>query len=166
MAAGTTYEPLATNTLSSATASVTFSTISGSYTDLVLICSIKGDASNGLIQVRFNGDTGNNYSYTRLYGSSSSAASDRSSNVSSMQLEDPSTAFDSQFIVARGQILNYSNSTTYKTMLGRGDEVTNVTMATSNLWRNTAAVTSVTIFTPSNNFATGSTFTLYGIAAA
>ena len=166
MAAGATYEPIATNTLGSATSTVTFSSISGSYTDLVLICSIKGDASNGTIQVRLNGDTGNNYSYTRIYGTGSTVASDRSSNVSSMQLEDPSTAFNSQFIVAKGQIQNYSNSTTYKTMLGRGDEVTNVTMATSNLWRNTAAVTSVTIFTPSNNFATGSTFTLYGIKAA
>jgi hypothetical protein len=166
MAAGSTYTPIATNTLGSATNSVTFSTIPATYTDLVFIGSIKGDASNGTIQVRFNGDTGNNYSYTRLYGTGSAAASDRSSNISSMQLEDPGTAFNSQFIVARGQIQNYSNSTTYKTMLGRGDEVTNVTMATSNLWRNTAAVTSVTIFTPSNNFAIGSTFTLYGISAA
>ncbi len=166
MAAGATYEPIATNTLSSATNTVTFSSISSSYTDLVLICSVKGDASNGLIRVRLNGDTGNNYSYTRIYGTGSAAASDRSANTSSMELEDPGTAFNSQFIVARGQIQNYSNSTKYKTMLGRGDELANVTMATVSLWRNTAAVTSVTIFTPSNNFISGSTFTLYGIAAA
>jgi hypothetical protein len=166
MAAGSTYEPISTTTLGSATNSVTFSTIPATYTDLVFIGSIKGDASIGLIRVRLNGDTGNNYSYTRVYGTGGTAASDRSANTSSMELEDPGTAFNSQFIVVRGQIQNYSNSTTYKTMLGRGDELTNVTMATSNLWRNTSVVTSVTIFTPSNNFATGSTFTLYGIAAA
>jgi hypothetical protein len=167
MAAGKTYEPIATNTLSSSAATVTFSSISGSYTDLIIICSVKGSASNGTIQVRFNGDTGTNYSYTRMYGvGSGTPGTDRSSNVSSMQLEDAGASFSGQFIVARGFINNYSNSTTYKTMIGRGDEVGNVTMATSNLWRNSSAITSITIFTPSNDFISGSTFTLYGIAAA
>jgi hypothetical protein len=34
-----TYEPIATTTLGTAAASVTFSSISGAYTDLVLVCN-------------------------------------------------------------------------------------------------------------------------------
>jgi hypothetical protein len=39
-------------------------------------------------------------------------------------------------------------------------------MAVVGLWRNTASITSMTYSASANNFATGSTFTLYGIAAA
>ena len=166
MAAGATYEPIATTTLGSAQSSITFSSIPATYTDLVLICSVKGDSALGLVRVRFNGDTGNNYSYTRIYGTGSAVASDRSNNTSSMELSDPGGGFNYQFIVAKGFINNYASTTTYKTMLGRGDEVANVTMATANLWRSTSAINSVTVFTTSNNFIAGSMVTLYGIAAA
>ena len=63
----TTYEPIATTTLGSAQSSVTFSAISGSYTDLVIV--INGALSSGLasLSVEYNGDTTvGNYSYTRL----------------------------------------------------------------------------------------------------
>jgi hypothetical protein len=66
MAAGATYTPLATNTLGSATSSVTFNSLSG-YTDLVLVFKTKLTTS-AAIKVQYNADTGNNYSYTRLYG--------------------------------------------------------------------------------------------------
>ena len=166
MAAGATYEPIATTTLGSAQSSITFSSIPSTYTDLVLICSVKGDASIGLVRVRLNGDTGSNYSFTRIYGTGSVAASDRYTNTTSMELSDPGTGFNSQFILGIGHIQNYSNTTTYKTMLGRGNELANVVQATVNLWRNTAAVNSVTVLTTSNNFIAGSTATLYGITAA
>ena len=44
MAAGATYEPIATQTLASAAASITFSSIAATYTDLrlVLTCTTKG----------------------------------------------------------------------------------------------------------------------------
>ena len=81
MAAGSTYTPIATNTLGSAQASVTFSSISGSYTDLVLIINAgTSDASEQDCLIRVNGDTGSNYSATYMYGTGSSAASGRNAN--------------------------------------------------------------------------------------
>lgn len=161
-----TYDPIATTTLGSAQSSVTFSSISGSYTDLILITSTVGSATSGLIKVRFNGDTGSNYSYTRVYGyGTSSTGSDRSSNSTSMEINDPGNYFNTQ-ITAIAQIQNYSNSTTNKTMLARSGDQGNAIIAYANLWRSTSAITSITIFTPSNNFNSGSTFTLYGVKAS
>jgi len=62
----TTYEPIATTTLSTATASVTFSSISGTYTDLRLVIFALG-ATSDYPYVEINSDTGTNYSKTVLY---------------------------------------------------------------------------------------------------
>jgi len=62
--------------------------------------------------------------------------------------------------------MNYSNSTTYNTALSRFVSAGSETTADVHLWRDTSAVTSITVATSTNNYATGSTFTLYGIKAA
>jgi hypothetical protein len=62
------------------------------------------------------------------------------------------------------QIMNYSNSTTNKSALNRGGGAGTNVEAYAGLWRNTAAITSVTVLT--TNFAAGSTFTLYGVKSA
>jgi hypothetical protein len=64
-----TYEPIETQTLGSAAASVTFSSITGSYTDLILVSSISTThtATTSLV-IQLNGDTATNYSNTRLLG--------------------------------------------------------------------------------------------------
>jgi len=83
MAAGATYEPIATTTVSnSSTSTVTFSSISGTYTDLIIIGNLGSETTNAFPYLQFNGDTGSNYSYTQLYGNGngSSAATARSSN--------------------------------------------------------------------------------------
>jgi hypothetical protein len=59
-----TYEKIATTTLGSTTATVTFSSISGAYTDLVLVERLVKSITGGSLQVRFNSDTGTNYSAT------------------------------------------------------------------------------------------------------
>jgi hypothetical protein len=81
MPAGNTYEAIATQTLGSAAASVTFSSIPGTYTDLVLV--VAGTLTTGTenIVMQFNGDTGSNYSVTSLLGDGSTASSFRSSNI-------------------------------------------------------------------------------------
>ena len=162
MATGNTYVPLATNTLSSAQASVTFSSISGAYTDLVLV--ISGNAGSGTsADMRFNSDSATNYSSTHLHGDGSSAGSYRETNSTSLwagsfySTSTPTTAIH--------HIMNYSNTTTYKTSLSRVNYTIAFTYATVGLWRSTAAVTSVTLST-SATFNTGSTFQLFGIAAA
>jgi hypothetical protein len=157
-----TYEPIATTTLSTATAEVTFSSISGSYTDLVYIIYNKSGGTNS--KLRFNSDSGSNYSATQLYADGSSVASLRESN----QTRAPSGTIDNDGM-AIGHIMNYSNTTTYKTFIARGGAGTGTYLdAVVSLWRSTSAITSIS-FTQdsgSTNFASGSTFTLYGIASA
>lgn len=173
MAAGNTYVAIATQTLGSATASVTFSSISGAYTDLVLV--IIGEAffaSPNYINtgVQFNGDTASNYSTTRMYGDGSTVTSNRYSNESNiragwMHSEPIANSITSTLIY---QINNYSNTTTYKTLLSRNNAPGDAVGANVGLWRSTSAITSILIKNNDSGigFFTGSTFTLYGIAAA
>ena len=160
-----TMTPIATNTLSSASATVTFSNIPQNYTDLVVVfdgTNVTGLASTGL---RFNGDTGNNYSKTLIDGSGSAASSDRDTNASAAYVGVNSNISGNTII----NIMNYANTTTYKTILGRGNvpgsSVVGV-RAGVGLWRNTAAITSVSVINGAYNWTSGSTFTLYGIKAA
>jgi hypothetical protein len=172
MPAGKTYTPLARTTLSSAAATVVFSNISGVYTDLVLVIN-GGTLSQGdNVWLRFNSDSGSNYSVTELRGNGSSASSARASNQTVAYLQyniGGGTDLGQNYIA---NIMNYSNTTTNKTVISRANQPNGSTSypgvgAYVNLWRNTAAITSITIGrTGSGDLALGSTFTLYGIAAA
>jgi len=62
--------------------------------------------------------------------------------------------------------MNYANTTTYKTFLVRGANTAGNIDADVGLWRSTAAINSVTVLIGSGSLSSGSTFTLYGIAAA
>jgi hypothetical protein len=64
----------------------------------------------------------------------------------------------------RVNVMNYANSTTYKTTLSRADAANEELTAIVGLWRSTAAITSIKVAADAGiNFSTGSTFTLYGI---
>lgn len=163
MPAGSTYTPIATQTLTGATGSVSFASIPSTYTDLIL--TIEGTVqSNCGIQMRFNSDSGSNYSFTRMTGDGSSASSDRSSNATFMELGYYVTTTRNMNIV---QIMNYSNTTTNKTVLNRASaQSVNIgAQAYAQLWRSTSAINSITI-NASGNLVSGSTLTLYGIASA
>jgi len=160
-----TYEPIATQTLGSAAASVTFSSIPSTYTDLVLVTNTQRDATgSGPVgfYARYNGDSGTNYSNTNLVGDGSSASSARDTNQTNLFFL---LAPDSQWGNSIVQIMNYSNTTTNKTSLSRVNATTNYTGIFAGLWRNTAAINSITL-SGTVNIKAGSTFTLYGIKAA
>lgn len=162
-----TYEPIATTTLGSAASSVTFSSISSTYTDLVLVYNGKFASANGQIALQFNSDTGSNYSNTELYGNGSTAGSSRESNVTSMRLGYTQTANIENMNIM--QIMNYSNSTTNKTVIARQNTAGSASGAAAHvgLWRSTAAINAINIICYNGiNFATGSTFTLYGVKSA
>ena len=123
-----TYVPLATTTLGSAQSSYTFSSIPGTYTDLILILNGYGDGPDGNSVVCRVGngsvDSGTNYSTTRLSGSGSAASSGRSTNADFMRLQNltgqsTSSSNPTDLIV---HFMNYSNTTTYKTVLNRADQ--------------------------------------------
>ena len=159
-----TYEKIATTTLGSSAASTTFSSISGAYTDLVVVNNIIG-AGTGYPSYRFNSDTGSNYSITQLYGNGTTAGSDRAPNYSGIVIPFPDRYTTSAGYMEIANIQNYSNTTTYKTLLGRSGNAGSGTSAVVGTWLNTAAITSITITALDANFASGSTFTLYGIKA-
>jgi hypothetical protein len=160
-----TYEPIETKTLVSSAASVTFSSISGAYTDLLLITS-NGSTTATNTYVRLNGDSGSNYSFTQLTGTGSSPISGRSSNQTAIRVDNYASAATSITNAYIFQLQNYSNTTTYKTVLTRTNEAATGVDATVGLWRNTAAITSILYYPGVGNWITGSTFTLYGIKAA
>lgn len=160
----TTYEPIATYTMPSAAASYTFSSISSAYTDLLLV-SMPLTTATAVIQVRLNGDSGSNYSNTYLQGDGTSATSSRSSNDSAMPIAYSSATTTPYTVLTN--FMNYSNTTTYKTVLSRSSAASVVTIAYVDLWRSTAAINSIQIFcSGAGSLNTGSTFTLYGIKAA
>ncbi len=162
MPAGSTYTPIATTTLGSAQSTVTFSSISGSYSDLVLVTSVKD--SNGACFLRFNNDSGTNYSRTWLTGNGSTASSNRQSNANQVYIIADATNFEMNIT----NIQNYSNSTTNKTALIRYGIANAEAAAAVYLWRSTAAINRIDIISTSGSatIASGSTFTLYGIASA
>lgn len=154
-----TYEKIATTTLGSAAASVTFSSISSAYTDIVVIATGQV-VTESTLYFRFNGDSGSNYSSTTVAGNGTSPDQIRFTNTDRMYFYNwkpsPSNAIFN--------IQNYSNSTTNKTVLARMNGSTGYTSATVGMWRSTATINQLLIHS-NDTFASGSTFTLYGIKA-
>jgi hypothetical protein len=166
MPAGSTYTPIATTTLGSAASSVTFSSIAGTYTDIIAILNTSITTGTADVRIQVNGDTGSNYSTTVVTGSGSTAGSFRYSNQTYGRLNYDGyadTTFGQNAIV---NLMNYANSTTFKTILARGNNAANGTSAVVNLWRSTSAINSITFSASASTFVTGSRFTLYGIASA
>lgn len=167
MPAGSTYSTIATTTLGSAASSYTFSSISGIYTDLFLVINGGTSASGQSIGMQFNSDSGSNYSSTEMWGTGSATSSGTLSNATFIRavgrgIGTDSTLIDTGFV----SIQNYSNTTTNKTSLIRSG-VSGGTIASVGLWRSTSAITSITLFGEGpSNLITGTTLTLYGIAAA
>jgi hypothetical protein len=163
MAAGATYEPIATTTLGSNTTQVDFTGISGSYTDIVAVFNGSITAA-GNARFRVNSNSSASYSNTRMYGDGSSAGSGRDTGynigIVGFFLANKRAMF-------RANFMNYSNTSTYKTIIAR-DDSEDYTFAWVNLWRNTAAISSISFFCDNTSiyYTAGSTFTLYGITAA
>jgi hypothetical protein len=163
-----TYEKIATTTLGSATGSVSFSSISSAYTDLVLILNVGATTAGSGMRLRFNSDTGNNYSGTNLVGTGSSAISNKYTSFDAVLPDWYVSTGASIAQVSVINIMNYSNTTTYKTVLSRSGRATSDTdpgtVAVASVWRNTNAISSIQL-SLSTNYSAGSTFTLYGIKA-
>ncbi len=165
MAAGSTYTPIATTTGNGSSATITFSSIPSTYTDLVIVATLTNTNGSDSLSLRFNSDTGTNYSYTVLGNNGSTPESYRSSNNTFMQVGLELDTAPCPNII---QVMNYANTTTNKTVIARGGQADIRTRAIAGLWRSTAAINSITLRNPSGAgaYSTSSTFTLYGIQAA
>ena len=154
------------DTLTLTGASVTSSTIAGTYNDLLLVSRNYKPANNGAsLEVRVNGDTGTNYSSTQvgaqLYDVAPFNATGWSWNL--QQNSTTSTALGVMLIP------DYANATTKKTATGNAfgefetTPSTNVYFSTYRyIFNSTSAITSLTFKPASGNFTSGSVL-IYGV---
>jgi hypothetical protein len=164
-----TYEPIATTTLASAANSFTFSSISQSYTDLILVVSGETTSTVNVLLALGNGsiDTGSNYSFILLYGAGSASGSFKESNTNVINLDYFANGSGNQknYII---HLMNYSDTNTYKTILAKASLPTTEVVQRIGMWRSTSAINTVQIKGngAGNLLAAGMTATLYGIKAA
>lgn len=163
-----TYEKIATTTLGSAQASFNLNSIPGTFTDLRLVVSGTNVSANQDVAIRFNSDTGSNYSFTILNGSGSAASSSRVTSATNIQLNAGAGISATIPYFASVDVFSYAggtNKTTLQTM-NNDQNGSGGIQAIVGLWRNTSAITSITILGVGSNLNTGTTATLYGIAKA
>ena len=158
-----TYTPIQSIVLTSTASSVTFNSIPQTYTDLILVSSCVTAAGVDILDLVFNSDTGTNYSSTQISGNGSAASSTRYSSTSAMLVGLTDSVANPNI----SHIMNYSNTTTYKNVINRGNAPTSgLVRAEVGVWRSTAAINSILIRSDSSNtISAGSTFDLYGIAS-
>ena len=166
MAAGATYEKIATTTLGSTASDITFSSISGTYTDVILLLSHSSSSTTGLVYLELNSDSANNeYSNTRMIADSGGASSDRSNGANNVNQRFISWA-RTERATTLVNFNNYSNTTTTKQLLIRNSNASGQVSLAAVLWRNNSAITQIKIINQSTTFAVGTMATLYGIKAA
>ena len=161
-----TYTPIASQTLGSAAASITFSSIPGTYTDLRLVLTGATSVGGDALVLQFNADTATNYSSTILsgYGSSASSSSYLSTPSLRLWINYSSSTTIPGFVSV--DLFSYAGSTN-KTLLATTSDDQNgsgTVELIAGLWRSTSAITSIKVFlVNANNFNTGTIATLWGI---
>lgn len=159
----TAITPLANITLGSAAASVTFSSISGSYRDLYLVSQI-GNTTNNDIRISFNGDNaGSNYSMVYGAGDGSSTFSNTDSSYAYVRTS-LAYPYNDNASVLLVNVMDYTATDKHKTGLLRIGGTRGVQME-SFRWASTAVITSLNITASAGNLTSGSTFALYGVSA-
>jgi len=165
-----TYTPIATVSLTGYSGNngniFQFDNIPQTYTDLVVSINAGTDLAAGYdLILKLNNDGGSNYSHTWLRGNGTNVASGRYSGTLFYIDYNGNTSMglNRNYLV---NIMNYSNTTTYKSLLWRANMPAGYVETHTGTWRNTAAVTSITIATNGGGISAGSTATIYGIKAA
>lgn len=162
-----TYEAIASTTINTAVSSFTFSNISQTYTDLVLVVNAAGSIGVDPI-IRVNSDSGSNYSVTHLTTNGGAVSGQRFGSQTSFS----PNYFGSDTTVlgtnARSiYIFDYSSTSKYKglTATGGQNQYTDGETISCGQWRSNTAITSITYSDQSYNIVAGSQFSLYGIKA-
>ena len=168
--ANETYTLIQKTTLNASAASITFSSIPQTFTDLVVMCSLR-NATAGTAQsgwVKFNGSsTGYAHRYLSGDGASASSANDAAATRIYIGQVDGATATASTFANISIYIPNYT-SANFKSVSIDGVQETNATTAyatlSAGLWSNTAAITSISLETTAGDYVQYSSVSLYGVA--
>ena len=152
--------------------------ISGSYDHLCIKASVRNDYSAYMseMDVRFNNDSGANYSTTVLRAETSTPASENESGESkfrSIQVAGDSILADSYSSVEIW-IPHYSNDTNFKSAICRANIPNNSTTdyrwsltVSAQLWSDADAIVRIDLIASnSGDWMAYSTFDLYGITGA
>jgi len=171
------YQPILGNFYSIATAtvdsggasSITFTSIPQTYTHLQIRATTNGTGTSGLYLIcSINTDTGTNYNWHYLNSNGASVSAGNSSSFAGFVINDMGggSSNSNNFGSGIADILDYTNTNKYKTiktLSGIDNNGSGYLDFDSNLWRNTAAITSITIVYGSNNYAQFSQIALYGV---
>ena len=152
----TTYEPIATTTLGTATATITFSSIAATYTDLKIILVATSTAANAP-RIQFNSDTATNYQYTMMRGNGASAAASVADTTNALLSSgDVSTTIPGMFEI---DILNYAGSSrkAYFSSFSLDQNGSGTVGRLVGLWNNTAAITQIVLSNTATTFKIGTT---------
>lgn len=167
MTAGPTFTKIESQTLSSATATVSFTSFSG-YTDLFLSTTTKWTGSgDNTFSLRFNSDTStSNYCVNRFFGEGGTVY--MTSNSSTFSGIGAGRIKSSEWSTNNFDILSYSGTTFYKTIMNQSNSPGTLGGMFSGTWNSTSAITTIALgcFEGGSNFASGSIFSLYGILKA
>ena len=168
MAAGNTYEAIATTTLGSASSNVSFTSIPGTYTDLIIVIAIAGVSAQETPNMYFNGDNSALYSTTQIIGNGTTASSNSTINTTYFygigSKNAGQTTGVSNIIV---QVPNYSNNSYNKTIISRNNSTSTEINAIVGLYRSNSAVSSINFTVQGGNtYSSGTLVSLYGIKAA
>lgn len=165
-----TYEPIATTTLGTAAATITLSSIPGTYTDLRIVFNGNLSGGTGILYIRPLASTSAIYSQTYMVGNGSSASSNSTTSKTYWSFSEFDSMSTTIPVFVTTDIFNYANTSINKTALITGSfdkNGTGVVTRSVGLFRSTSAITSIRFANDTgNNFAVGTTVTLYGIKAA
>jgi hypothetical protein len=168
-----TYSLIASNTVgATSVASVTFSSIPSTYTDLVIKLSTRGDrvSTNAEFFVKFNTSSAN-FTYKLLQGNGTTAAASSGGSQGLAGVSDAASNTASTFANSEMYIPNYA-SANYKSF-SIDSVMENNTAGTTppgyayliaGLWSNSAAISTIELYPESStNWVQYSNFYLYGI---
>jgi hypothetical protein len=155
---------IATTTLGSAASSIVFTSIPATYTDLRIVFVGTATSATGL-RAQFNSDTGTNYSRTSLLGDGSAVYSQRGTNIAFISLGINDNLSTTIPTLRTMDIFSYAGSTNKTVFTNESTDSNGGGAATIavQMWRNTGAITSVSLNVSGTTMAAGTTATLYGI---
>jgi len=163
-----TYTPIQSFTLTSASSSIVLSNLPQNYVDLIV--QVTFGASTGTdIGIRFNNDTAVNYSTQRVAAVSSSGTvgATRETAVGYIAPRTPANQATTITTAWSINVMNYSNSSTNKTTVQRYGYSSAFSEMDTGVWRSTAPITTITLITATGgaNFSAGTIVNVYGVEA-
>jgi hypothetical protein len=166
----TSFESIASTTASGSTRIMTFSSIPSTYIALqVRINGFTSSADNW--SIRFNGDSGTNYTTQYMGGINSfafaggyTAPFDDKGSINGLGTAGTGTVYPNVGIVDIHKYASTTENKTARSFFGADSNGTGAVCNASVLWLSTSAITSLSIITTNYDIASSTVVSLYGIA--